>query len=166
MQYKYTCCGYITTTPLGRSGIDRCPACGQENPRGEEVDKEDRVLLNIPFSGDKPYETRPWGSFRVLLDEPDVKVKKITVKTGQRLSLQLHTKRDELWSVISGCGTVQVGNKSWDIGHGSIVKINKYDVHRVKSDGLHDLIFVEIQTGKCQEGDIVRIEDDYDRTEN
>ena len=162
MQYKYTCCGYITTTHT-----DVCLACGKENPRREEVDKEDEVFLNLPsFSGDKPYETRPWGSFRVLLDEPDVKVKKITVKTGQRLSLQLHTKRDELWSVISGCGTVQVGNKSWDIGHGSIVKINKYDVHRVKSDGLHDLIFVEIQTGKCQEGDIIRIEDDYDRTEN
>ncbi|MAH50783.1 mannose-6-phosphate isomerase [Candidatus Pacearchaeota archaeon] len=162
MQYRYTCCQYITT-----SLADRCPACGKDNPNREEVDKEDEVFLHLPsFSGDKPYETRPWGSFRVLLDEPEVKVKKITVKTGQRLSLQLHTKRDELWSVISGCGTVQVGNKSWDIGHGSIVKINKYDVHRVKSDGLHDLIFVEIQTGKCQEGDIVRIEDDYDRTEN
>ena len=162
MQYKHTCCGYITTKHTGR-----CPACGEDNPCPEEVDKEDRVFLNLPsFSGDKPYETRPWGSFRVLLDEPDVKVKKITVKTGQRLSLQLHTKRDELWSVVSGCGTVQVGNKSWDISQGSIVKINKYDVHRVKSDGLHDLVFVEIQTGKCQEDDIVRIEDDYDRTEN
>ena len=161
MQYKYTCCGYIATKTASR-----CPSCNEENPSSEEVDKEDRVLLNLPFSGDKPYETRPWGSFRVLLDESEVKVKKITVKTGQRLSLQLHTKRDELWSVISGYGTVQVGNKSWDIGQGSIVKINKYDVHRVKSDGLHDLIFVEIQTGKCQEGDIVRIEDDYDRTEN
>jgi|TARA_R110000744_G_scaffold10335_4_gene32185 mannose-6-phosphate isomerase len=162
MQYKYTCCGYIATKTTSR-----CPACGEENPTSEEVDKEDRVLLNIPnFSGDKPYETRPWGSFRVLLDEPEVKVKRITVKKGQRLSLQLHTKRDELWSIISGYGTVQVGNKSWGISQGSVVKINRYDTHRVKSDGFHDLVFLEIQTGECQENDIVRIEDDYDRMEN
>tara|TARA_B110000196_G_C21032509_1_gene608294 strand:+ start:100 stop:588 length:489 start_codon:yes stop_codon:yes gene_type:complete len=162
MQYKYTCCGYIATKTTSR-----CPVCGEENPTSEEVDKEDRVLLNIPnFSGDKPYETRPWGSFRVLLDEPEVKVKRITVKKGQRLSLQLHTKRDELWSVISGYGTVQVGNKSWGISQGSVVKINRYDTHRVKSDGFHDLVFLEIQTGECQENDIIRIEDDYDRMEN
>lgn len=162
MQYKNTCCGYITNNTTSN-----CPACGCANPTSEEVDKEDRVLLNVPnFSGDKSHETRPWGSFRVLLDEPEIKVKRITVKKGQRLSLQLHTKRDELWSVISGYGTMQVGNKSWDISQGSVVKINRYDAHRVKSDGFHDLVFVEIQTGECQEDDIIRIEDDYNRLES
>ena len=119
--------------------------------------------MSLGFSGDKQYEKREWGSFRILLDEPNVKVKKITVKPDKRLSLQLHTKREELWKVISGSGEVQVGNQKWSIESGMVVEINKYDVHRVRCNGLIDLVFVEIQTGVCQEDDIVRIEDDFGR---
>ena len=45
------------------------------------------------YSGDANYEERPWGSFKVVLDEPNIKIKKIIVKPKQRLSLQLHTGR-------------------------------------------------------------------------
>ena len=117
----------------------------------------------VGFSGDDKYEEREWGSFQILLDEPKVKVKKITVKPDQRLSLQLHRKREELWYVISGFGEMQVGSKVFDIESGRVIKINKYEVHRVKCAGLNDLVLVEIQTGICQEDDIVRIEDDYGR---
>jgi len=114
-------------------------------------------------SGDKQYEERPWGSFKVVLDEPNVKVKKITVKPKQRLSLQLHEHRNEWWKVITGSGEMQVGNSTFRILPWDTVEIEKYQVHRVENIGDTDLIFVEVQTGVCQEDDIIRIEDDYNR---
>lgn len=161
-QFKLECCGKIVERKTCNE--DPCPICGKENPICSEVDKEDMVFMNLSnFSGDDKYEEREWGSFQILLDEPNVKVKKITVKPDQRLSLQLHRKREELWYVISGFGEMQVGSKVFDIESGRVIKINKYEVHRVKCSGLNDLVLVEIQTGICQEDDIVRIEDDYGR---
>ena len=160
-QYQLNCCKRIV--PYKTCNENPCPFCGQEKPVCSEVDKEVQVFMSLGFSGDKQYEKREWGSFRILLDEPNVKVKKITVKPDKRLSLQLHTKREELWKIISGSGEVQVGNQKWAISSGMIVEINKYDVHRVKCNGLIDLVFVEIQTGVCQEDDIIRIEDDFGR---
>ena len=123
-------------------------------PEAQKEQIQDDKLVPIDTSGD---------SVDVELDEPKVKVKKITVKPDQRLSLQLHRKREELWYVISGFGEMQVGGKIYDIEAGRVIKINKYEVHRVKCAGLNDLVLVEIQTGVCQEDDIVRIEDDYGR---
>ena len=65
------------------------------------------------FSGDKVKETRPWGSFEVLVDERGYKVKKIIVNKGGKLSLQLHTKRNEYWHILEGHGEMQVGNAVW-----------------------------------------------------
>jgi len=161
MQYRFTCCRRISTSPA--SNIDTCPYCSTENPSTEEVDKEDRVIIAGGFSGDKPYEKRPWGCFRILLDEHNVKVKKITVKPKQRLSLQLHRERDEWWKVIVGDGEMQVGNSFFPISAWDTVEIERYQVHRVENTGDVDLVFVEVQTGECQEDDIIRIEDDYNR---
>ena len=143
-----------------------CPKCGAEDFICEEVPKRERVFMNPqPYSGDKKYEKREWGNFEVLLDEPNLKVKKIIVKTGKRLSLQLHKLRDERWFIASGCGEVQIGNKTTDISEGDELFIEKYQVHRVRSAGLVDLVIIEIQTGVCQEDDIIRIEDDFGRVE-
>jgi mannose-6-phosphate isomerase len=163
VQFRLQCCGRIVNRKT--CSEEPCAICGKENPICAEVDKEDMVFMAAPvgFSGDDKYEEREWGSFQILLDEPKVKVKKITVKPDQRLSLQLHRKREELWYVISGFGEMQVGSKVFDIESGRVIKINKYEVHRVKCAGLNDLVLVEIQTGICQEDDIVRIEDDYGR---
>ena len=68
------------------------------------------------YSGDANYEERPWGSFKVVLDEPNIKIKKIIVKPKQRLSLQLHTGRYEWWKVIAGLGEVQKGDKAVAVG--------------------------------------------------
>ena len=160
-QYLLECCKKVVahrdcvTSP--------CPNCGAIDPKCTEIDKEDRVIMGLGFSGDVSHEQREWGSFRILLDERNVKVKKITVKPDKRLSLQLHTKRKELWQVISGSGVVQVGNQRWTISSGDKVEINEYDVHRVQCSGLIDLVFIEIQTGVCQESDIIRLEDDFGR---
>ena len=162
IQFRLECCGRIVDRKA--CSEDPCPFCGKENPICAEVDKEDMVFMApVGFSGDSKYEQREWGSFQILLDEPKVKVKKITVNPDQRLSLQLHKKREELWYVISGFGEMQVGSKVFEIEAGRVIKIIKYEVHRVRCAGLNDLVLVEIQTGICQEDDIVRIEDDYGR---
>ena len=162
-QSRLTCCGYIV---LEKDCINPCPKCGSEDGHCQEVPKRERVFMGLPsFSGDKRYENREWGNFEVLLDEADIKVKKIVVSTGKRLSLQLHKKRQELWYIASGSGEVQKGNKLIDISAGDEIFIDKYEVHRVKNNGLIDLVIIEIQTGVCQEDDIIRIEDDFGRVE-
>lgn len=164
-QYKLVCCGRIVKHEICTG--DKCPYCGVDSPHCQEVDKEDMVIVvHNNYSGDKKFEERPWGSFAVFIDEQSVKVKKIVVKPQCRLSLQLHRKRQEDWVIVSGSGTMQIGNKEFDITTGDHVHINKYDVHRVSNGGLIDLVIIEVQTGMCQEDDITRIEDDYGRLED
>ena len=160
-QYKLLCCGYISMgCPVP------CPKCGEAEPICEEVDKEDEVILNLPpFSGDKSYEKREWGNFSVLLDEEGCKVKKIVVKPKQRLSLQLHTGRDENWTIIKGSGWMHVGGKEFSVKAGDNIDIDKYQTHRIENDETKDLVFIEVQLGQCNEDDIIRIEDDCGRTE-
>jgi len=109
-------------------------------------------------------ENRPWGSFYVLYEEKNFKIKKITVKPKSRLSYQYHNKRSELWYVISGVGIVTINNKKINLKAGSIVKIDIRDKHRVENNGSENLVFIEIQTGSYfGEDDIVRLDDDYNR---
>ena len=117
------------------------------------------------FSGDKKKEVRPWGSFENLLDEEGYKVKKIIVNRDQRLSLQLHRKRMETWHILSGIGEMQIGNSAWTVSAGDRVEIGKLEVHRITNEGDAPIVILELQTGECQEDDIIRIEDDYGRTE-
>ena len=59
-------------------------------------------------------EERPWGKFENLLDSEYCKVKRITVKPAQRLSYQYHHKREEVWTIVLGFGTVTMdGIESW-----------------------------------------------------
>ena len=161
-QYRFTCCGQLATHKV--CSQTPCPFCSRENPICEEVDKEDMVFPSYSgFSGDEKHEERDWGSFDVLLDEEGIKVKKIVVKSGERLSLQLHTKREEKWFIVEGFGTVQVGSDEFDLEAGDSITIRKYEVHRVRNSGLIDLVIIEIQTGDCQEDDIIRLQDDYGR---
>ena len=86
-QYRLSCCGRICES-LEMAEDEKCPYCKAPVGHLEEVDKEDRVFpYTRNFSGDKAYERRPWGSFTVLLDEPNIKVKKIIVKPKAKLSL-------------------------------------------------------------------------------
>ena len=53
-------------------------------------------------------ENKPWGSYEVLLDEPNYKVKRIVVDAYQRFSLQYHKHREEHWVIVGGSGTVEI----------------------------------------------------------
>ena len=105
------------------------------------------------------------SSHQWLLDEEGYKVKKIVVNRDQRLSLQLHRNRMEVWHILSGVGEMQVGNCVWTVSAGDRVEIGKLEVHRITNEGDTPIVILELQTGDCQEDDIIRIEDDYGRTE-
>ena len=110
-------------------------------------------------------ELRPWGNFQVLYEENTFKIKKITVDPKSRLSYQYHDKRSELWYILSGKGIVTINDEKIELNVGSTIKINKRVKHRIENNGSENLIFIEIQTGSYfGEDDIVRIEDDYNRT--
>ncbi len=107
---------------------------------------------------------RPWGSFTILADQQDHKVKRLVVKPGQRLSLQRHKHRREHWLVVSGTARVTLNNTIIDLDPGESVEIGRGDVHRVQNDENVDVVFIEIQLGDYfGEDDIERLEDDYGR---
>ena len=109
-------------------------------------------------------ETRPWGKFEVLLDASDVKVKRITVNPGQRLSYQYHEKRGEVWTVVKGMLTIVLEDEKLFRGKGQSIKIPLGDKHRAWNETESPVVFIEVQTGTYfGEDDIIRIKDDYKR---
>jgi len=109
-------------------------------------------------------EERPWGSYFVIHDEKNYKIKRIEVKIGQRLSYQYHNKRSEVWTIISGQAQVTLNGTKDIYNEGDTVIIPVGTKHRVKNIGQKKLIFIEVQTGTYfGEDDIVRIQDDYKR---
>lgn len=109
-------------------------------------------------------DQRPWGSYKVLLDNPGYKVKEILVKPGGRLSYQLHHQRSEHWYVVSGEALVTLNDKDIILKKDQFMDIPVESKHRVANRGQEDLIFIEIQTGEYfGEDDIERFFDDYGR---
>ncbi len=109
-------------------------------------------------------EQRPWGSFYVIHDEKNYKLKRIEVNSGQRLSYQYHKKRSETWVIVEGEATVTVEGKIEKYNKGQTVIISTGAKHRVENNESNKLIFIEVQTGSYfGEDDIIRLEDDYNR---
>ncbi len=107
---------------------------------------------------------RPWGTYTVLEDEEQYKVKRIVVKPGKRLSLQKHFHRSEHWIVVSGTATVTVGAETRLIRPNESTYIKMGEVHRLENEGKIDVVLIEAQVGEYTgEDDIVRIEDDFER---
>ena len=109
-------------------------------------------------------ETRPWGRFEVLHEEPKFKVKRIEIRPGQRLSLQKHFKRREHWMVVEGTAVVTLDGKDHELEEGMSIDIPCEAAHRIANPGDVPLVFIEVQQGDYfGEDDIVRLEDDYGR---
>tara|TARA_A100000172_G_scaffold30817_1_gene18368 strand:- start:3236 stop:3598 length:363 start_codon:yes stop_codon:yes gene_type:complete len=108
---------------------------------------------------------RPWGEYKILLNETYCKVKEIIVKPQQRLSLQLHQYRSEVWVIVNGTAKIEVNDKEIWKSYGETININQEDTHRVMNPSFdNDLVFIEVQTGSYfGEDDIIRLEDDYKR---
>lgn len=109
-------------------------------------------------------DERPWGRYYVLHDESNYKLKRIEVKSGQRLSYQYHEKRSETWICVQGSGKITLDGESFDFTKNDSISIPLRVKHRIENTGNIDLVFIEVQTGTYfGEDDIKRIEDDYNR---
>ncbi len=109
-------------------------------------------------------EHRPWGYFTVLDEGKSYKVKKFVVNPGHRLSLQMHNKRSEIWTIIEGKPLITCAGSVKHYQEGEHVKIPQGAKHRVENPTDSQVVIIEVQYGDyLGEDDIVRFEDDYKR---
>jgi mannose-1-phosphate guanylyltransferase / mannose-6-phosphate isomerase len=107
---------------------------------------------------------RPWGSYTVLEDGRIYKIKRVTVKPGERLSLQLHHHRSEHWVVVKGTAEVELNGETRFLRKGESTYVHSGTKHRLKNPGLIPLEVIEVQLGDyLEEDDIVRFDDEYGR---
>jgi mannose-1-phosphate guanylyltransferase/mannose-6-phosphate isomerase len=107
---------------------------------------------------------RPWGAYTVLQEGPCFKIKRIEVKAGAALSLQLHHRRSEHWIVVSGTARVTRDDDVFLIGANESTYIPVETRHRLENPGTEPLVMIEVQCGDyLGEDDIVRFDDKYGR---
>lgn len=107
---------------------------------------------------------RPWGSYTILAEGDGFKVKKITIKPGAKLSLQMHYHRSEHWTVISGTGKLTLDDKVVVFKENESTYIPIAVKHRLENPGKIPLSIIEVQNGKyLGEDDITRLDDLYGR---
>jgi mannose-1-phosphate guanylyltransferase/mannose-6-phosphate isomerase len=107
---------------------------------------------------------RPWGAYSVLEESTKFKIKRIEVKPGAALSLQMHHHRSEHWIVVSGMAKVTNGDYVMLVSVNESTYIPAGHKHRLENPGVLDLVMIEVQCGDyLGEDDIVRFEDVYGR---
>ncbi|AOA08867.1 mannose-1-phosphate guanylyltransferase/mannose-6-phosphate isomerase [Pseudomonas sp. TMW 2.1634] len=108
--------------------------------------------------------TRPWGTYTVLEEGPGFKIKRIVVKPGAALSLQVHQRRSEHWIVVSGAAQVTNGDRDFRLDTNESTFIQPGTPHRLGNTGEAELVMIEVQSGEyVGEDDIVRLTDIYGR---
>lgn len=124
-------------------------------------------FVTKPILAAKPhvkFVERPWGSFKQYAHNQEVTVSLMTVLPGQRLSLQSHTGRAELWIVLDEGAVVQVGEESRSCACGEELWIGANEKHRLSCPPGHAPVRVlEVAFGNWQQDDIQRYDDDYRR---
>lgn len=122
----------------------------------KQADRSEAVLHRQVF--------RPWGSYEGLAADAGFQVKRIIVKPGSALSLQLHHHRSEHWVVVRGVATVTCGEETRDLVANQSTYIPKGVKHRLENRTTEDVILVEVQCGDyLGEDDIERFDDIYGR---
>lgn len=107
---------------------------------------------------------RPWGTYTVLEEGKGFKIKRIVVKSGASLSLQMHHHRSEHWVVVDGTAAVVNGDQEITLQSNQSTYIPAGHKHRLSNPGMIDLVMIEVQSGPyLGEDDIVRFEDRYGR---
>lgn len=107
---------------------------------------------------------RPWGVYDSVDHGTRYQVKRITVKPGAKLSVQMHHHRAEHWIVVSGTARVTNGEKTYLVAENQSTYIPVGQVHALENPGVIDLELIEVQSGSyLGEDDIVRLEDKYGR---
>ncbi|EWY40466.1 mannose-1-phosphate guanylyltransferase [Skermanella stibiiresistens SB22] len=110
---------------------------------------------------------RPWGSYRGVDRGDRFQVKRIVVKPGERLSLQMHHHRAEHWIVVEGTALVTCGERKFLLHENQSTFIPVGEIHRLENPGKVPVHLIEVQSGGyLGEDDIVRLEDGYGRIMN
>ncbi len=127
------------------------------------------VVTQLKLRGHESYRlhrtvTRPWGTYTVLEEASRYKIKRIEVKPGGTLSLQMHHHRSEHWIVVSGTAKVVTGESEFLVMTNQSNYIPAGQRHRLENPGVVDLVMIEVQSGEyLGEDDIVRFSDIYGR---
>ncbi len=107
---------------------------------------------------------RPWGKYDCVDNGGRHQVKRITVKPGASLSLQMHNHRAEHWVVVSGTARVTNGERTYQVTENESTFIPVGEVHALENPGVIPLELIEVQSGSyLGEDDIVRFKDKYGR---
>ena len=129
-----------------------------------------RVVEQLRLKGHETHKVhrtvaRPWGTYTVLEEGYRFKIKRVVVKAGASLSLQMHHHRSEHWVVVSGIAKVVRDEEEYFVKVNESTFIPAGKKHRVQNPGTLDLIMIEVQSGDyLGEDDIVRFQDNYGRT--
>ncbi len=108
---------------------------------------------------------RPWGYFETLAIGPRFQVKKLHVKPGGKLSMQMHHHRSEHWVVVQGTALITIGDMEKLVRENESVYIYATQWHRLANPGKVPLELIEVQIGTyLGEDDILRTEDVYNRS--
>ena len=127
------------------------------------------IVAQIQSDGRPEYRVhrevfRPWGKYDAIDQAPRYQVKRITVKPGEKLSVQMHHHRSEHWVVVSGTAKVTLDGESRLITENESVYIPVGTVHDLENPGKIPIELIEVQSGSyLGEDDIVRFEDRYGR---
>lgn len=122
--------------------------------------------MNKDLESSPSFDRRPWGTFTVLDEGENFKVKRIEVLPGKRLSYQKHSQRAEHWVVVQGTAKVTLDGRDITIETGQAIDIAIGAAHRVENPGAVPLLFIEVQRGNyLGEDDIVRLQDDFGRAD-
>jgi mannose-6-phosphate isomerase len=119
-----------------------------------------------PIPAEKPpvlHVERPWGAFEQYAFNREVTVSLMTVQPGQRLSLQAHTGRAELWIALDDGAEVVIGDQTLRPRAGDELWIPANTRHRLAAAGDRPVRVLEVAFGNWQQADIVRFADDYTR---
>jgi len=109
---------------------------------------------------------RPWGAYTVIEEGPGFKIKRVEVKPGASLSLQMHEHRSEHWVVVSGTAKVVNGEHELTINANQSTFIPAGNRHRLENATAEPLVIIEVQSGAyLGEDDIVRFDDKYGRVQ-
>ena len=137
----------------------------------DRVQEVKQVTQKLKSAGHDAYRlhrtvSRPWGTYTVLEEGAHFKIKRIVVKPGAALSLQLHHHRSEHWVVVQGMARVINGECELYVNTNESTYIPAGHKHRLENPGLLDLVMIEVQSGEyLGEDDIVRFADQYGRSE-
>lgn len=124
-----------------------------------KLKESSKVLVDLP-----PVVRRPWGSYESLAKGERYQTKRIIVRPGEQLSLQLHHHRSEHWTVVEGNPEITVGDETKTYHPNDSVYIPKECVHRLTNKTDKNVTIIEVQCGDyLGEDDIVRLEDKYSR---